>query len=249
MDIELILFDWGGTLADVTRQKQMILEGGRQVGQLLLGKSDGVANQLAFQAMAAEMKAAADPAHREVDLVQFLTEWTCSMGGTATAEQLQAAADLIGQTWVGSLDPLPGAVEAVATLRCRGYRIGVVSNCWILPKHCRLELDRQGIGPQVEFAVYSSELGMRKPSPVVYEEALRRAYKGTIPADCSRILFVGDSPTCDVIGPAKMGMKTALVTCKTGLWAPADYEKAQPDFRINAVSELPALLAGQSATS
>lgn len=242
MNIDLILFDWGGTLAEVARQNESIAEGARRVGQLLLGKCDGVADKLAMQAMAAEVKAAADPSCREVDLIQFLADWSRSMGCPATAQQLEDAAEAIGQVWVGSLEPFPGAVEAVRTLRERGYRIGVVSNCWFLPRHCRQELDRQGFGQHVDFAVFSSELGLRKPSPKVYQKALHRAFDGQCPPDCSRILFVGDSPTCDVIGPAKLGMKTALVTCKKGIWSPADYANARPDLRIDAVSELPALL-------
>jgi len=244
MDIELILFDWGGTLADVSRQPEALLQGARAAGRILAGASgDDAIDDLARGAIMAEHRAASDPEHREVDLAAFLADWAEAQGRPAGKDQIAAAVRAVGESWVGgSLDPLPGALDAVSTLRDRGYRMGLVSNCWIPPAYCRQELDRQGFGALLDFAVFSSEASFRKPSPVIYSASLEKAYPHGVPKDLSRVLFVGDSPSCDVIAPAQMGMKTALVASMPGTWPQVDYDRARPDWRIGAVRELLVLL-------
>jgi len=246
MNIEWILFDWGGTLADVSRQPEALVQGARAAGRILTGVSDDdVIATLAQGALLAERNAASDPEHREVDLRAFLAAWAEAQGCPAGEDQIAAAVRAVCESWVGgSLDPLPGALDAVRGLRDRGYRMGLVSNCWIPPAYCRQELDRQGFGELLDFAVFSSELSVRKPSPVIYRASLKKAYPIGVPADLSRVLFVGDSPICDVIAPAQMGMKTALVASEPGTWPQADHDRARPDLRINAVTQLGSLLEG-----
>jgi len=244
MDIELILFDWGGTLADVSREPVAFLKGARAAGRILAGSSgDDVIEAMFKAAMQAERTAANDPEHREVDMAWFLSDWAKNWGCPATEDQIKAAVQAVGESWVGgALDPLPGALDTVKALYDRGYRTGLVSNCWLPPVYCRKELDRQGFSAVLDFAVFSSEVSCRKPSPAVYEMSLNKAYPAGIPDDLSRILFVGDSPSCDVIAPAQMGMKTALVASQPGTWPKEDYDRVRPDLRINHVTELGDLL-------
>ena len=51
----------------------------------------------------------------------------------------------------------------------------------------------------------SSELGYRKPSPVIYREALRR-----LGHRAAATLFVGDRVLEDVVGPSREGMPPCL---------------------------------------
>ena len=60
---------------------------------------------------------------------------------------------------------------------------------------------------RVDAIVFSSEVGLRKPAPRIYQAALERL--GVEPADA---LFVGDRVREDVQGPAALGMRTCLVT-------------------------------------
>jgi putative hydrolase of the HAD superfamily len=136
-------------------------------------------------------------------------------------------------------------VQALTELRGRGFRLGLVSNVWIPPGFCRLELQREGFGELLDFAVFSSEVGFRKPSPVIYEAGLRAAFPAGRPRNLSGVLFVGDSPSCDVIAPARLGMKTVLVECVPGIWPEMDHAAARPDLRVKAVAELPAALGGE----
>lgn len=241
--VDVILFDWGGTLADVVRQDELLRHGAMEAARALTGhESHEAADRLIEAILAAESHAAADPEHRESRPLEILAAWAASLGGQAGNRQLQAAGEAFKRAWVGSLEPLPGALDAVRLLRKLGTRMGLVSNVMLPPDACHMELDRQGFGPLLDFHIFSSAVGFRKPSPVFYETALKAAFPQQRPTDLSRVLFVGDSPTLDVMAPAALGMKTALVARAPGAWPEADYARAKPDYRVDRVAELPALL-------
>lgn len=246
MQIDVILFDWGGTLAEVRTQAEAFLTGAAKAGRILCGQAvDQDVQRLGRAIISAEATAAADPGHREADLTAVLADWAMIINPNFTREQLAAARDALGMQWIGSLEPVPGAIEAVRELHERGLRIGLVSNCSVPVEYCRKELARQGFAGMMDFAVFSSDVGYRKPSRVIYETALERAFPGGEERDASRVLFVGDSPAFDVIAPAAMGMRTALVASPSGFWPDEDHARAKPDLRLESVAELPAMLNGR----
>ncbi|GMU22882.1 MAG: hypothetical protein AMXMBFR13_29660 [Phycisphaerae bacterium] len=243
MKIETILFDWGGTLAQVVRQEEALRMGARCAVERLGRPADqGALDDLLHRVLTMEADAAAHPELREADLSAVLSGWAQAQTEQVPQDWLPTAVSAIERAWIGALDPLPGALEAVRELRSRGHRMGLVSNCMLPPACCRQELTRQGFDVLLDFAVFSSAVGYRKPSPLIYEAALREVFPDGRPADLSRVLFVGDSPMFDVVAPARMGMRTALVKCQRGIWPAADYEQARPDLKIEAVAELPARL-------
>lgn len=240
MDIRVIFFDWGGTLAQVDHQLEALHRGASELLGRLCGTAEpALVESLIEEAFAAERRACADPAWPEVDLLEVLQAWTTACGQPLTPERLDDALEVIGRNWIGALTPLPGAPDALRRLREGGYRLGLVSNCFIPVEFCRQELTRQGLAEWLDFAVFSSGVGFRKPSEKIYQEAFRLARTEQTPFEPAQALFVGDSPAYDVIAPAKLGMKTALVRCNRGIWPAEDYARAQPDLRIDAVAELP----------
>ena len=72
-------------------------------------------------------------------------------------------------------------------------------------------------------ALFSSEVGRRKPDPAIFERALDAL--GVEPA---RALFVGDTLATDVAGAKALGMRT----CQA-VWfrADDDPEAPEPDFQ------------------
>jgi HAD superfamily hydrolase (TIGR01549 family) len=241
--LEVILFDWGGTLARVAAQAERFAIGAAQASRILCASASPAAVQrLGLAILEAETRAAADPRHREADLNVVLAEWAAGLNSSVSPEQLAAARDVLGLQWVGSLEVFPGVLDAVAELKRRGYRIGLVSNCTVPREYCLKELDRQGLAELLDFTIFSSAVGYRKPSPVIYQAAVKEAFPNGRPPDLSHALFVGDSPALDVIAPAEMGMMTALVGGPPSLWPEDDYVRARPDLRIDSVTELPALL-------
>ncbi len=244
MDIDVILFDWGGTLSQVTVQDDKFRQWCAEAGRLVVGDNNAAAiEKLIERVLDSDRIASADPELREADLVCYLCDWATGLGKSVSPELRARCAQMLDRTWIGSLEVLPGSVETLQELRRRGYRMGLVSNC-MLPHDCSLaELTRHGLSQWLDFAVFSSDVGYRKPARAIYMEALRQAYQGTPPADLSRVLFVGDSPMFDCVAPAKLGMKTALIVRRNGLWAESDYAAARPDLTLHSVTELPGLLS------
>ena len=108
------------------------------------------------------------------------------------------------------------------SLRDRGLATGLVSNAfdpgWLLHE----DLARMGLAERLDAAVFSSEIGKRKPHPAIFEAVLSRL--GVAPEET---LFVGDRRYEDVRGAKELGMTTVLA-----LWFRADDDERglDPDF-------------------
>jgi len=147
-------------------------------------------------------------------------------GGTISAEAID---HLIGQKPVD-----PAAAAALRVLHDDlGMRLLLGSNTQ--PGESRWPaLQQAGIDGLFTAAILSYPLGVRKPAPLFYALVLAAA---GCPA--SEVLFVGDHLENDVAGPARHGMRTALVRPR-GL-RPGE---VLPDgtLLISHVRELPPLL-------
>ena len=88
-------------------------------------------------------------------------------------------------------------------LASRGYRLGIISNS---NGTLRDQLDRLGMSERFEMIVDSSEVGVEKPHPEIFQRALAQA--GGVEAD--RALYVGDVYAIDVLGAAGAGMHSIL---------------------------------------
>lgn len=97
----------------------------------------------------------------------------------------------------------PDVLPALAAFRAAGLAVGIVSN-W----DSRLEgiLAGLGLGGRVDFVVYSSRAGWRKPDPRIFRIALARAR-----VDAAEALHVGDSEAEDARGAAAAGVRCLLL--------------------------------------
>ncbi|MBN1489226.1 MAG: HAD family hydrolase [Phycisphaerae bacterium] len=235
--VDVILLDWGGTLARVARQIEAWQRGAQAACDVFArhGRSHPeAAAKLAETILTAEQRADADPAHIEVDARNVLAAWVSACGWEPPPEAAGTEAlDAFGTHWIGCLDPLPGALEAVKTLRQRGYRLGLASNCWTPEAFCHAELRRHGFDTHLHAVTFSCEVGYRKPSPRFYRTALCNVTANGSPPPAERVLFVGDSLRCDVVGPAALGMRTAWIADPT-----AAMPSPQPDVCVRSVAEL-----------
>lgn len=82
----------------------------------------------------------------------------------------------------------------------------------------------------LDFTVFSSTLGVRKPHSDIFYKAVNLA--GQAPSDC---LYVGDRYMEDVEGPKELGM-SAVLKVKPGREYPDEMPLA--DRRIDNLSEL-----------
>jgi putative hydrolase of the HAD superfamily len=96
----------------------------------------------------------------------------------------------------------PGAAATLATLRERGYRIGLISNT-IWPAELHLEdLEEIGVLPYIEHLAFSGELGIWKPGPQIFQHVL-----DALGTTAHESVFVGDSPREDIRGAQAIGMR------------------------------------------
>lgn len=99
--------------------------------------------------------------------------------------------------------PFADVRPALAAWRAAGLRLVVVSN-WDVSLHDVLA--RLGIAPLLDAILTSAQAGARKPSPAIFEQALRLA--GVRAADA---VHVGDSLEEDVAGARAAGIEPVLV--------------------------------------
>ena len=108
------------------------------------------------------------------------------------------------------------------SLRERGLLTGLVSNAfdpgWLLHQ----DLADMGLAERLDAAVFSSEVGKRKPHPAVFQATLSRL--AVAPEEA---LYVGDRRYEDVRGAKELGMTTVQA-----LWFRADDDERgfDPDF-------------------
>lgn len=243
--IRLIAFDWGGTLVHVARQDQTRAACAsaacghlRAIGRQL---PDAAHDDLlrTFLELSARHECVDCPT--ELDTPAMLAQWAARWGRPNLDGELPQLAEAFWRPWLGCLDVLPGAPEVVARLREAGFRLGLVSNCAAAPAVCRAELARQGLADFFDVTLFSSEIGVRKPSRALYEAVLARGRGVIDDLRAGEILFVGDTPAADVDGPHRAGMRTALV--RTGSWRGDRAACAvQPDLVLDHVADLPEIL-------
>jgi putative hydrolase of the HAD superfamily len=106
------------------------------------------------------------------------------------------AAGLIDRLFAGGTDE-PAMQAAVARARTSGVRTGLISNSWGLGRY-----DRELLARLFDGVVISGEVGIRKPTPEIYE--LGAAAIELAPGDC---VFVDDLPF-NLTPAAELGMAT-----------------------------------------
>ena len=96
---------------------------------------------------------------------------------------------------------MPGTEEMLAQLDDWGIRSGVISNISFSGKALAQRIHRLLPGNSFEFILTSSEYGVRKPSSLLFEVALKKA--GLTPDE---VWYCGDSVQADVEGAANAGI-------------------------------------------
>ena len=126
---------------------------------------------------------------------------------------------------------LPGALEAVQALQ-GNYRLFLASNGTASVQHSRLT--SAGLYPYFEKVFVSQDLGFNKPAKGFFDACARQ-----IPGfDKGKAMMVGDSLSSDILGGIRAGMRTCWVN-PAHKTAPEDI---RPDYEIESLSQLPALL-------
>lgn len=119
--------------------------------------------------------------------------------------------------------------EAQPTLEilAKTYTLGVVTNG-------NADVRRLGLADYFAFALCAEELGIGKPDPAPFLEALKRGK-----VDASAAVHIGDHPGDDIAGAQQVGFRAIWFNPTGKVWE-AD---KPPDAEIQSLMQLPELLA------
>lgn len=124
----------------------------------------------------------------------------------ADASWLAAALDeAFGEADIARWEAPAGRAGDVRRFGASGFRVAFVSNTQTPPAMMRRRLEELGLLGLAEVAVFSVEVGERKPGERIYRAAL-----DALAVDPAHALFVGDRVREDILGPQSVGMRAAL---------------------------------------
>lgn len=118
--------------------------------------------------------------------------------------QIKTAVNVFFEDYLDSLELRPFVKKLLSKVSTE-YRLGLVSNFTYAPV-IYAGVKKLGINEFFNAILVSEEVGWRKPSIKIFEEALRR-----LDATAEETVYVGDSPLEDIKGAKAVGMKTVFV--------------------------------------
>jgi putative hydrolase of the HAD superfamily len=218
--LEAVLFDWGDTLMRWAFDVEL-LQQGHVAGLAAIGRDPDPALTERFRE-AYLPKFFADGVIEEVEYPSEVRSLLGEFGIEPSEDDLLRFLEAEHAAWAPARQLASTTHALLDTLRDRGLKLGLVSNAIDPPALLHRDLEELGVAERLDVAVFSSEVGRRKPDPAIFERALEQL--GVEPADA---LFVGDKVAIDIAGAAALGMRT----CQA-LWFVADeVEEPEPDFR------------------
>ncbi|MDH7564737.1 MAG: HAD family hydrolase [Candidatus Bathyarchaeota archaeon] len=125
------------------------------------------------------------------------------------------------------------------------YLLGLISN-FALPECVHNLLKKFHLNQFFDTIIISGEINRRKPSPEIFQKALK-----TLNVEASKAIFVGDTLHLDVKGAKNAGMKTVLIKRKASMtddpksliWkTPEENPPIKPDIIIDSLKELLSIL-------
>jgi HAD superfamily hydrolase (TIGR01509 family) len=208
--IEGVLFDYGRTLvtfAYPTEDLLRVLNEFRPRIAAALGVPAPEAETILRDVLLPLEEYIGSMSEDEVDYVAVYRDTWRRAGLRLPEDLLHEILDAEQRCWDRAVRVDPEAAPLLRWLEERGIRRGICSNAPFPPEMMRRQVEANGIAQLIDAAVFSSEVGRRKPAPEVYEAALQ-----LIGTQAGRTLFAGDRVREDYEGPVAAGMHAVVVT-------------------------------------
>jgi putative hydrolase of the HAD superfamily len=234
--LDAVLFDYGHTLIHFDeRPHSALVSAYEQVNHLL-------AQTLEHEVPAAEIlieriSITVDDAiqrdyalgrEEEVEISAVYDRALRALGLELEPDVIERVMELEQDGWLNSVHVGPDVVETLGWLRSAGLRLGIVSNAAYRPALMRRQVDALGLAGFFDALTFSSAVGVRKPNPRIYQDALRQ-----LAVEPQATLFVGDRLREDVRGPQSLGMRGVLLR----EWR-REEDSRGADFVIDRLSQL-----------
>ena len=228
-NIRLVTFDLDDTLWEIAP----VIRGAEAILRNWLNRNATRLGDFPVDALAAirRMLVEAEPSlkHRISELRRRILLHALQDAGYSQAE-----ADELGeqafQVYLEARHAVQLFPDVVPTLEhlANHYTLGVLTNG-------NADVRRLGLADYFQFTLCAEELGVGKPDPQPFCEALRRAN-----VSAEQAVHVGDHPGDDIAGAQRAGMRAVWFNPAGLEW---DHDGA-PDAQVRRLRELPALLAG-----
>jgi putative hydrolase of the HAD superfamily len=219
--LDAVIFDWGDTLMHWAWDPELLVAG-HAAGLRALGREPS--SELTERFSETYLPRLLRPETlEEVDYPAAVRSALAEAGIEVGDEELARFLDAEHEAW-GPARMLATTTHALLdALRERGLLVGLVSNAIDPPSLLHRDLERLGVAERLDVALFSSEVGWRKPHPAMFEQALAE-----LGVEAGHALFVGDSLVNDIGGAAAVGMHT----CQA-VWFTADdaTDAPEPDFQ------------------
>jgi HAD superfamily hydrolase (TIGR01509 family) len=219
--LRAVLFDWGDTLMRWAPEPEL-LTAGHRAGLEAVGLAPNA--ELTERFRTEYMPAFFEPGLvEEIEYAGQVRGVLAEFGIELDDAQLARFLEAEHAAWAPSRQLASTTHALLETLRDRGLLLGLVSNAIDPPDLLHRDLAEFGVAERLDVAVFSSEVGRRKPDPAIFHHALR-----ALGVDAGETLFVGDTLATDIAGAAALGMHT----CQA-LWFRADDDVGapEPDYR------------------
>jgi putative hydrolase of the HAD superfamily len=227
--LDAVLFDWGDTLMQWAPEPDL-LEAGHAAGFAAIGREPvaGITERFRDVYIAGFFEPGLVA---EIEYPTEVRRLLGEFGLVVTDDELERFLDAEHEAWRPACRLGSTTHALLETLRDRGYKTGLVSNAFDPPQLLHRDLERLGIAERLDVAVFSSEVGRRKPDRPIFDRALQ-----AIDVEPAHVLFVGDTLATDIAGAAALGMHT----CQA-VWFRADEDGAAPEPEFLAFTQMDVL--------
>jgi putative hydrolase of the HAD superfamily len=231
VDLQAVLFDWGDTLMRWEWEPELLAVG-HDAGLRAIGREPVPALTERFRDSYLPLLWVPGTLE-EVEYPALVRRLLAEEGIAVTDEELDSFLEAEHAAWQPARMLATTTHALLEALRDRGLRVGLVSNAFDPPHLLHRDLAQMGVAQRLDVAVFSSEMGWRKPHPAIFERALE-----AIGADPAATLFVGDTLATDIAGAKALGMHT----CQA-LWFRADDDADAPEPEYRAFTQMDVLTA------
>jgi putative hydrolase of the HAD superfamily len=234
--IDGVLFDYGETLVEFSRPHQALADAEQRILALVAASGRTAPSPTTLRAVFDRVDREVAEHQRSGALEEMdLAASALRAYGDSSVRLDDALLDEVLRIeqeawWLGAhLDP--EAIPLLESLRSGGIRVGLCSNAPYRVRSLHAQLAFLGLDGHLDSATFSAEVGWRKPSPRIFEAALRALGTGA-----ARTVMVGDSEAADVTGAHAAGMRAVLLS-RSG-----NDGSSEADAVIAALRELPGAL-------
>ena len=227
-----LIFDLYGTLVDIhTEENDFVWEHTAIYFGFYGAHYTGPELKAAFAAAMAAREAKAGQSYEcfpDIPFEQVMGELFRAKGVAENADALGInAAQLFRILSIEYIRLYPGALEALADLRKKGFRLWLLSNAQQV--FTAYELRHLGLGEQLDGIYLSSDYGCRKPDLRFYRALVEQRQ-----LDVSKCLMIGNDRETDIAGARLAGMATLYM--HTDL-TPPDQKEADPHLHPASAPE------------